>query len=844
MRRYRTASLLAVSWVGSHVTNASAQEVPSGRPAATIDAAPDIVVVGRRGSAVTDIAPLAELDADAIAALGAQSLDEVNRAIQGQTRAADGSAPILLLNAQRVSGYQEIQPLPPEAIEKIEILPEPAALRYGFPPSRRVVNYITKRRFTQVEARTALGSTLPTGRGTINARAGYTRLRDDARLTANLDFARSDPLYWSDRRLQPDPDVPFDVLGNVTSLGGGAIDPALSTLAGGTVMIAPVPADVGARGTLAGYAAAANRPRLFDYGRTLTLSPLNDTIKGEAVLGARVGATLGGSLSLSLEHSRDRSLAGPASASLIVPSSNSYSPFARPVVLNRFLIEALPLHVLDGRTTLAVGATLRGALAGWQWDATVALNQTVQSGVTERAIDLSGTQAALAAGADPFVPLSSALLAKRLTDRTWQRTRTLAAKLVASDDPFLLPAGRATVTATLEATRLSAASSLRGVDTFDLRLRRNQAEVGLALNLPLASRANNVLGAIGDVSASASVNVRQVERFGTLSDNTIGLAWTPFQGLQLIGSLRRSRAAPDLVQLSAPPRTLENVPLFDLASGRTTVVTLSRSGNPALLADRRTVRSLSVTWKPWQNSELRLGASYEATQIRDQTGVLVTLTPRAEALVPELFVRDAGGRLRSVTFRPINFDLERQRKLQLTLTSSGRIGRPAPTSSEGATAPADERPSYYLGLVPSYAFEDRLRLRRGAFFLDLLSGDTIGSYAPRLSGYAYAGANKRGYGGTLGLYYGGERLIRGDERLDDLRFASIFQVALSAYVPVSGLLPGRDWAQHLQLRLEGANLLDSRQQVRNGSGTTPSRYQADLIDPLGRTVTVSLRKRF
>ncbi|MBW6527912.1 TonB-dependent receptor [Sphingomonas sp. RHCKR7] len=844
MRRYRTASLLAASWVGPYATHASAQEVPSERPAANIDAAPDIVVVGRRGSAVTDIAPLAELDADAIAALGAQSVDEVNRAIQGQTRSADGSAPILLLNAQRVSGYQEIQSLPPEAIEKIEILPEPAALRYGFPPSRRVVNYITKRRFTQVEARTALGSTLPTGRSAINARTGYTRLRDDARLTANLDYTRSDPLYWSDRRLQPDPDVPFDALGNVTGTDGGEIDPALSTLAGGAVMIAPVPAEAGERGALAGYAAAANRPRLFDYGRTLTLAPANDTIKGEAVLGARVGTTLGGSLSLSLEHSRDRSLAGPTSASLIVPPTSRYTPFAGPVVLNRFLTEAAPLRVLDGRTTLAVGATLRGALAGWQWDATVTLNQTVQSGVTDRSIDLSGAQAALAGGADPFAPLSSGLLARRLTDRTWQRTRTLAAKLVASDDPFRLPAGRATVTATLEGTRLSAASALRGVDTFDLRLGRDQAEAGLALNLPLASRANNVLAPIGDVSANASVNVRQVEGFGTLFDSTFGLAWTPLRGLQLIGSLRRSRAAPDLVQLSAPPRTLENVPLFDLASGRTEVVTLSRSGNPALLADRRQVRSLSLTWKPWQNSELRVAASYEATLIRDQTGILVTLTPRAEALVPGLFVRDAGGRLRSVTYRPINFDLERQRKLQLTLTSTGRIGRPPSLSSDGATAPGDDRPSYYLGLVPTYAFEDRLRLREGAFFLDLLNGDTIGSYTPRVSGYAYAGVNKRGYGGTLGLYYGGERLIRGEDRLNDLRFRPIVQVALSAYVPVSSFLAGRDWAKHLQLRLEGANLLDSRQEVRNGSGATPSRYQTDLIDPLGRTVTVSLRKRF
>jgi hypothetical protein len=825
-------------------SSVSAQELPSTPQAPNGGSDQDIVIVGARGSAIGAIAPIAVLDADAIAAIGAQSLEELNRAIQGQTRSADGAGPILLLNAQRVSGDQEIHSLPPEAIEKIEVLPEPAALRYGFPPSRRVVNYVTKRRFAQVEVRAALVSTVPTGRNTANLRGGYTRLRGDARLTANLDYTRSDPLSWSERSLRPDPDIPFDSLGNVTAPGGGEIDPALSALAGTTVRIVPLPADPLARGALAAYAAAANRPRAFDYGRTVTLAPANDTIKGEAVLGAPLGATMGGSLTLSVEHSQDRALGGPASAMLIIPPTSRYSPFAGPVVLNRFLTEAAPLRLRDARTTLAAGATLRGAIAGWQWDATASLNQTIQHGVNDRAIDLSAAEGAIAAGADPFAPLGADLLAARLTDRTRQRTRTVATKLVASNDPFGLPAGRATVTATLEAGRLSAVSTLRGSDAFDLALARSQAEAGLALDLPLASRTNDVLAALGDLSTNASVNIRRVGNFGTLSDRTLGLAWTPITGLQLIGTLRHNEVAPDLAQLSTPPRTIENVPLFDLASGRTEIVTISRGGNPDLLAERRAVRSLSLTWKPLKDSQLRLGASYEATSIRDQTGILFTLTPRREALVPDLFVRDAGGRLRFVAYRPINFDLRRQRKLQWTLTSSGRIGRPSPANAEGARPPDDERPTYYLGVVPIYALEDRLRLRPGTPFLDLLNGDTIGSYAPRVSGYAYGGVNKSSYGGTFGAYYAGERRVRGDAPTTDLRFRPVLQLAFSAYAPVAGFLPGQDWAERLQLRVEVANLLDSRQDVRDRTGATPNRYQADLIDPLGRTVTMSLRKRF
>jgi outer membrane receptor protein involved in Fe transport len=40
------------------------------------------------------------------------------------------------------------------------------------------------------------------------------------------------------------------------------------------------------------------------------------------------------------------------------------------------------------------------------------------------------------------------------------------------------------------------------------------------------------------------------------------------------------------------------------------------------------------------------------------------------------------------------------------------------------------------------------------------------------------------------------------------------------------------------------NLFDSRVDVRDASGETPLNYQPFLVDPLGRTVRISLRKLF
>ena len=45
-----------------------------------------------------------------------------------------------------------------------------------------------------------------------------------------------------------------------------------------------------------------------------------------------------------------------------------------------------------------------------------------------------------------------------------------------------------------------------------------------------------------------------------------------------------------------------------------------------------------------------------------------------------------------------------------------------------------------------------------------------------------------------------------------------------------------------RLTVSIVNLLNEKQKVRDANGHTPLIYQRDYLDPLGRTVTVSLRK--
>lgn len=89
-------------------------------------------------------------------------------------------------------------------------------------------------------------------------------------------------------------------------------------------------------------------------------------------------------------------------------------------------------------------------------------------------------------------------------------------------------------------------------------------------------------------------------------------------------------------------------------------------------------------------------------------------------------------------------------------------------------------------------------------------------------------------------WYSAPSRVRGAE---NLRFSSVFRLNFAAFVPIHRLFPDQAWTKGIQLRLDVSNLTDHRQRIRDTSGVTPNRYQSDYLDPNGRTVTLTLRKR-
>lgn len=179
-----------------------------------------LVIANRlRGQVDAPQAPIATLDEADIASYGASSLPDLLAALSPQTgsgRGRGGSMPILLVNGQRVSGFRELRNYPPEAIRRMEILPEEVALRFGYPPNQRVVNLILKDNFSSTSIDLEYG--LPTRGGFDLGEAEVSLLRIDgpSRLNLSAKLEDTSPLTEAERGVMQSGPAPLP----------GALDPA------------------------------------------------------------------------------------------------------------------------------------------------------------------------------------------------------------------------------------------------------------------------------------------------------------------------------------------------------------------------------------------------------------------------------------------------------------------------------------------------------------------------------------------------------------------------------------------------------------------------------------------
>jgi hypothetical protein len=795
------ATAAAVPAYAQTAPAASPQEAPAAEPAAAPpadeeDSSADdaIVVVGQRERAtvIGDIPPENQLNSRDIRATGATSITELLDAIApqiGSARGRGGGQPVMLLNGRRISSFRELRDIPPEAIERVDILPEEVALKYGYRADQKVVNFVLRRRFRSTVARADAGAATDGGYLTGLADATKLLINRDQRTTFNLHAEANNRLDENERHI------------DIAPLDPGELDPR-------------------------SFRSLVGEKRLVRGSVTATRTVLGD-----------VGATI----NAEVEHSDGRSGLG---------------------------IDTGPLLRDTHSTDAHLGLTLNGDKGKWRWSAT-GNGDWLRSETNSETTDTN-------------------------SDKARSITTSAGLDATASGPLFKLPAGDASATFKLGADTLSLdARRTRDGLPSDSKLHRDHGDAAVNIDLPILKDSS-----IGRLTANANAQLEQLSDFGTLTTYGVGLNWTPLDRLNLITSWTREEGAPTVQQLGDPVLETDNTRVFDFTTGQTVNATVITGGNPALDADRRSVVKVGANYKPFDKTDLRLRADYVWSRIDRPISNFPGPSAVLEAAFPEHFVRDGSGNLLSVDLRPVNFDQSERQTFRwgFDFTKPLKSARPSPSQIEqirarfappggqpgqpprapgdSAAAGGGDRPGRGQGaggggrgfggggggfggpnrgrlqfsLTHTITLVDQATIRPGIPKLDYLHGDAAGQSGgtPRHQVEVQAGWSNNGLGARLsGNWHSGTR-VEGDPN-GDLHFSPLGTVNFRLFANPGerfDLVAKHPWLIGSSVRLDVDNIFNARPKVRDALGAVPLSYQQDLLDPIGRTVTISFRKLF
>jgi hypothetical protein len=787
-----------------------------------------IVVTGQRqrGAVIGDIAPEVQYDRREIRALGAGSLTEILDAIAPQTRSGrgrdEGGRPVILLNGRRISGFSEIRNIPPEAIERIDVMPEEVALKYGYKADQRVVNFVLRRRFKAYTTELEGGLATAGGRESYGGELNYLQLNRTGRINLAAEYKHADRLLESERDIVQANPVPGIELGRFRTLL-----PATDQLTLNGTLNRPVSDNVSA--TLNGSFDINSSTALLGLPRpSLTPPGLRRETDSRA---GHLGLSLNGTIApwqWSLTGNLDRT-AGETETQTDIGTDRSRSVSQTG---NAELVMNGPLFDLPG------GAVTASARAGF--DAQGLDSETERGGlVTLR--DLSRTRENAQLNVD--VPIAS-------------RRRAVLSAI-----------GNLSANFNAEVEHLSDFGTLR--------------TVGAGLNWSPISQVS-LIASVTDEDGAPSM-----QQLGDPVLTTPGVRVFDFVRGETVELTRIDGGNPALIadnrrvwKLGATVRPLADKDLSITANYTSSRIVNAISSFPAATAE--------------------IEAAFPDRFQRDSSGRLLLIDTR-----PVNFARQDRSELRwgfNLTLpigpqpQPGQF---RGRFGRGGQGAAGAAGTPTPGAGQAQPAPdqpAQNQPPagargareggrpgggggrggfgggrggfggggfgggrgagagrLQLALYHTWHFTDSVLIRPGVPELDFLDGSAGSSRGgrPRHELEFQAGLFKNGLGGRLTANWQSATFVRGGPVAgggtgDDLFFDDYATVNLRLFADL-GLQPiarEHPFLRGMRVSLSIDNLLDSRQQVHDRLGATPLSYQPGYLDPLGRSLRLSVRKLF
>ena len=874
----------------------SSVAMPGGdaKEAVEVGSSREIVVTAERikGSVDTDVPPVEELNEADIASLGASSLTELVAAVAPQAnsgRGRGGGMPIILLNGQRVSGFRELRDLPPEAIRQVQIFPEEVALKYGFRPDQRVINFILKDNFASFATEIQHAQPEDGGFGSNEFEATLTRIGSKTRFNLDIELERSTALTESERDLIGSGGSLLARGGNVSGLGpNGEIAPALSVLARSRVTQAGIPLGI-TNPSLSQFATTANRLNDSNIGDVRTLLPRTERLEVNGTWSKSLGPQTVLSLNANYALNGSESLLGLPGTSFVLPGNSPFSPFGQDVTISRYFDAPRPLERESETHVFQTSSTFNHALGSWRWTVTGNYARTANQTRTTRNADFTALRAGVLAGTvSPFAPDFGANLLFLAPDLASSLNQNMDVRSTLAGTALKLPAGDVQMTFASGFTRqMLDSETWRSSVTNDVALRRNIMNHSVNAELPLTNRDFGLGSAIGEWAINGNIGYSDLSDFGKLMEYGAGLRWAPARNLTFQASITGDENAPGIGQLGNPTLVTPNVATYDFTRGESLFINVITGGNHALIGEKRRDLILNANWTPKFIKDFALQFSYFKNNSRNTATALPLLTPEIEAAFASRVVRDVDGRLVSIDQRPVNFDRETSQRIRWGFNVSGSIGAvpaargpfggppgagasrgpgAAPSAPAGAPRASGGRgfgggggfgagggqPSRWnIALYHTYRIQEEILIRPGVPILDLLNGSATSSnggaaqHEVELSG----GMFHKGFGLRLqGTYKSGTTAKgTGLPGSNDLKFSDIAAINVFLFVNLdqqARVVKAVPFLKGSRITLRVENILNDIVDVRDQNGNVPLGYQQGYIDPRGRVFELSVRKRF
>jgi hypothetical protein len=867
----------------------------------------DIVVTGSRklpGSVVGDIPPEQTLGPADVRSFGVSSIGDLLTELAPETRSDRGSggAPVVLLSGRRISSFAEIRDLPTEAIARVEILPEEVALKYGYRADQRVVNIVLRNRFKAIT--TELSDKLATegGRNTPSGAVDVLKINRTGRFSLHTAYTDSAALFEDQRNIanlpgtlppgtiQPDGQVdqrPFRTLlpetktyttnavlnrtifNNVSATLNGSVTYNESNSAQG---LADVSLTLPAGNPFSSYPAnvvidrsATGFNPLGQSNSSLDWS-LNGSMNGNV---GRWRWTLSANYDRTISETfTERGLDTTAAQALLNANDPNFNPFGPIDSTNYGILPATRGRSISNTGT--VTAVAQGTLF------------TLPAGDVTTSITTNGSLSSLDSSSYRFGVTQDT----SITRNTINGLANFDIPVTSKSKGVLGAIGDLSLNGNVEVDSVSGFRTLTttgyGANWSPITGLRFLVSVTDAKDAPSATQLGGPVIVtpnvrVFDYVTGQTVNVSTTtggSPFLNASDKhtmKIGMTLKPFekQDLTLTANYISTHTNDSIATFPSATAAVESAFCDRFTRGG-----VSSCDNPT--GNLTAIDMRPVNFGRTESSELRWGINF-SMRLKSKLQKEVEAYRAGTGPNPFVGLRLPGGRRVGAggfggpgggpggDGRPGTAAGDGAQNGAAGGTppdgasgqpgggrgfGGGGGGRGGGFGGRGGGGAANAGGRLQMAFYHTWIFTDRVTIAPGVPVTDLLNGGAIGSGGQsRHELEGQLGYNNNGLGVRFSADWKSGTQVQGGTpgAPNTLDFSSLGTINMRLFADLGqqlNFVKKHPWAMGMRVTVGFTNLLDSRQKVRDATGDTPISYQPDILDPLGRTVQVGIRKMF